>query len=73
MVSEKMLIENQIEEWMDSNEAARYLRISTKSLMNLTSNGKVIYYKFGRRNRYLLSDLRKLLFSQKRGFYGNKI
>lgn len=54
-------------EWLTSSEAAHYLGISTKTLMNLTSNGNVPYYKFGRRNRYLKDELRNLLLSQRRG------
>ncbi|MCB9072509.1 MAG: helix-turn-helix domain-containing protein [Bdellovibrionaceae bacterium] len=54
-------------EWLISKEAARYLGITERSLYNLTSNGKIPYYKFGKRNRYLLEDLRNLLLSQPRG------
>ena len=54
-------------EWLTTKEAADYLRLSTKSLLNLTSNGKVQYYKFGRRNRFLLSDLKRLLLAEPRG------
>lgn len=61
--------ENKIggKEWLTSLEAAEYLGISTRTLMNLTSNGNVPYYKFGRRNRYLKDELRMLLLSQRRG------
>lgn len=48
-------------------EAASLLGISKKSLLNLSSNGKVPYYKFQRRNRYLRSELLKLLLVTKRG------
>lgn len=59
-------------EWLDSASAAEYLRISVGTLRNLTSSGQVPYYKFGRRNRYRVSDLRNLLLGQKRGVsYGN--
>ncbi|KHD87421.1 MAG: hypothetical protein OM95_14655 [Bdellovibrio sp. ArHS] len=61
-----------IEEWMTTEEAAAYLKIPKKSLLNLSSNGKVPYYKFQRRNRYLKSDLLKLLTSSRQGgFNGN--
>jgi excisionase family DNA binding protein len=60
------------QEIMTTAEAADYLRIPKASLLNLSSNGKVPYYKFQRRNRYLKSDLLKLLLSNKRGeFSGN--
>ena len=59
-------------EWLTTKEAAEYLRISVPSLRNMTSQGKVLYYKFERRNRYRLDDLRKLLLrNPKGGFYGN--
>jgi excisionase family DNA binding protein len=63
--------ENRIgeKEWLTSIEAAEYLGISTRTLMNLTSNGNVPYYKFGRRNRYLKDELRMLLLSQRRGVF----
>ena len=54
-------------EWLTSQEAAAYLGISTAMLMNLTSSGRVPYFKFGRSNRYLVSELRELLMSQPRG------
>ncbi|OQW48508.1 MAG: hypothetical protein A4S09_04845 [Proteobacteria bacterium SG_bin7] len=58
-------------EWLTTVQAAKYLEISPASLRNMTSSGQVPYYKFGRRNRYRVDDLRNLLLSQKRGFYGN--
>lgn len=61
------LVVSEIKEWLTSVEAALYLGISKPHLMNLTSSGKVPYFKFGRSNRYLLSELRELLMSQPRG------
>ena len=55
------------QEWLDSKEAAIYLRLSTKVLLNLTSDGKIRHFKLGRRNRYRKSDLRELLLSEPRG------
>lgn len=54
-------------EWLTSTEAANYLGISKSRLFNLVSNGNVPYYKFGRSNRYLISELRELLLSKPRG------
>ncbi len=54
-------------EFLTTAEAAEYLGMSEHALICQTSNGKVPYYKFQRRNRYLLRELRELLFSQKRG------
>jgi excisionase family DNA binding protein len=54
-------------EWMDTKEAAHYLRISPYQLRNLTSNGRVPYYKFGRSNRYLRKELRELLLGITKG------
>ena len=61
-------------DWLTSSEAAEYLGISIARLMNLTSNGKVPYYKLGRSNRYLLSELNALLMSQPKGDrHGNQV
>ena len=57
--------ENQ--KWFTTEEAANYLRVGKKTLLNLTSNGQVPYSKFGRRNRYLESDLNRLLMIERRG------
>lgn len=54
-------------EWMSTEEAASYLRISVKSLRNLTSNGKIPHYKFFKLNRYRKDELQKLLLTHKRG------
>ena len=60
------------EEFMTTKEASEFLKISEASLLNLSSNGRVPYFKFMRRNRYLKSDLLKLLLSNRRGgFNGN--
>ena len=56
-----------IREWLTTEQAADYLGLSVGALMNMTSNGQVPYHKFGRRNRYLVVELRQLLLSQKRG------
>jgi len=53
--------------WLNSNEAANFLKVSLPMLWNLTSNGKVPYYKFGRSNRYRLDELEALLLKDKRG------
>ncbi|HCR52824.1 MAG TPA: hypothetical protein DIW27_00310 [Cytophagales bacterium] len=69
----KEIIDKEIEEkitqdrWFSTDEAAEYLRIPVGTLRNMTSNGQVVHYKLGRLNRYLESDLKKLLLSQKRG------
>jgi len=58
---------NEKETWMSSEEAATHLSISQKSLFNLTSSGRLPYYKFGRSNKYLRSELDALLLSQPKG------
>lgn len=64
----RKFFENQADiRWLTTKEAAEFLRISSKSLLNLTSNGRVRYYKFGRSNRFLLRDLHQLLLGQPRG------
>ena len=53
--------------WLNTEQAAHFLGIPVGSLRNMTSNGRIPYYKLGRRNRYRLSDLHELLLSEKRG------
>ena len=53
--------------WVDINVAAKYLSLSVGALRNLTSQGKVPYYKFGRRNRYRLDELNKILLKNPKG------
>lgn len=61
-------------EWLNSDQAANYVGVSKASLLNLASQGKVKYYKFGRRNRYRTDDLKELLLAQPRGgSNGNQI
>ena len=55
------------EDWLTTPEAAKFLKISEATLRNLTSNGRVPYYKWQRRNRYRKSELTQLLLSGKRG------
>lgn len=54
-------------EWLTSKEAAKYLCLPIGSLRNLTSSGKIPYYKFGRLVRYRLVELREILLMNKRG------
>lgn len=53
--------------WVSTSEAAAYLGIPVGSLRNLTSNGKIPYCKLGRLNRYLLSDLDRVLLENRQG------
>jgi excisionase family DNA binding protein len=52
--------------WLTTEEAADYLRIHPGSLRNMVSNGTVKPSgKIGRLNRFLESDLRKLLLANR--------
>ena len=68
-----VLFENpERDKWFTTKEAAEYLRVSPKRLLNLSSNGKVRFYKLGRSNRYRENDLKKLLLANPKGvLYGN--
>lgn len=54
-------------EWLTTNEAADYMRITPAVLRNWTSNGRVPYYKIGTLNRYKKEELRELLLKNRRG------
>ncbi|RYZ90686.1 MAG: DNA-binding protein [Proteobacteria bacterium] len=41
--------------------------ISETTLRNLTSQGNIPYYKFGRRNRYVRNELTQLLLEHRKG------
>jgi excisionase family DNA binding protein len=56
--------------WLNSKEAARYLSISEGTLRNLTSNGRVPFYKLGRSNRYCRYELDELIMKEARGVRG---
>lgn len=60
-------------EWLNTTEAADFLRLSVKALRNLTSNGRLPFYKLGRRNRYRRDELEALLLRERRGEYGNQV
>lgn len=49
------------EQWLTSAEVADFLKISSKTLYNLVSLGKIRRYKFGRLNRYKQSDIERLI------------
>jgi len=65
--TEKFFDNKILDEWLTTKEASELLKISEKTLLNLASVGKVPFYKLGRRNRYLKSELNDLLLSEKRG------
>ncbi|OQW47944.1 MAG: hypothetical protein A4S09_14195 [Proteobacteria bacterium SG_bin7] len=72
---DKVLFENKIAtccepEWLTTKEAAHYLRISEAYLRNLTSNGAIPFYKFGRNNRYNRAELKRLLLESPGGSNG---
>jgi excisionase family DNA binding protein len=55
------------EEILTPREAAAFLRIGYKRLLNMSSNGQIPYHKLGRSNRYLKSDLLNLLLMNRKG------
>jgi excisionase family DNA binding protein len=58
--------------WFSTVRAANYLDLSVQALLNMTSNGKIPHYKFGRRNRYNKFDLDLMLESGRKGpIYGD--
>ena len=52
---------------MTTEEAAEFLRVGKKRLLNMVSAGQIPYHKLGRSNRYRRSELEKLLTNNKRG------
>ena len=52
---------------MNTEEAAQFLRVGKKRLLNMVSAGQIPYHKLGRSNRYRRSELEKLLTNNRRG------
>ncbi|MFA5582615.1 MAG: helix-turn-helix domain-containing protein [Bacteriovoracaceae bacterium] len=46
--------------WLDTNEAANFLRLSPNALRILVHRAQVKYFKFGSRLRFRVSDLQLL-------------
>lgn len=59
--------------WLNSNEAAEYLRISPENLRVMVYRGYIKPYKLRNRNRFKRSELDRLLEAsiKKEGIYGN--
>ena len=66
-VNQEFNLNKQEERFLTTAEAAHFLGITSQALLNLVSNGKVPHYKFGRRNRYCLNELRQMISKNKRG------
>jgi len=49
------------QKWLNTNEAASYLRISTNALRILVHKRKVEFYKYGRLLRFKRDDLHRVL------------
>ena len=47
--------------WLTTNEAAQYLRVSISSLKTMIYRGQVRAHKLGRRNRFLIDELERLI------------
>jgi len=54
-------------EWFSTKEAAGYLSMSLSRMYNLTSIGRIPYYKFGGNNRYKKSELDLVLKLKPKG------
>jgi excisionase family DNA binding protein len=68
---EKGLFDNLI--WLNTKEAAEFLRVSPNSLRIMVCRGEIPSYKLGKRLRFKKSELDELLESSKTdgGFYGD--
>ncbi len=60
-VLSKSSLKSEYEEWLTTDEAAAYLRISVNALRICVHRGQVHGHKFGRRIRFKVGDLRELL------------
>jgi excisionase family DNA binding protein len=56
-------------EWLSTEEAAEYLRVSVGRLRNMVSGGLIPRYKLGTSNRFRREELRGLLLGKAKGGY----
>jgi excisionase family DNA binding protein len=54
-------------EWLDSSQAAEYLCLTKGELLNKCSQGKITYFKFGRKNLFRRDFLDELILKNRRG------
>ena len=47
--------------WLTTQEAAEYLRVSISSIKTMIYRGQVRVHKLGRRNRFLIEELERLI------------
>ena len=47
--------------WLTTQEAADYLRVSISSIKTMIYRGQVRVHKLGRRNRFLIDELERLI------------
>lgn len=62
-------LDSREDDYLTTEQAASFLKISKASLLNMVNRGKIPYRKLGRLNRYLVEELRDLLNSNRRGPY----
>jgi excisionase family DNA binding protein len=48
-------------QWLTTNEAAQYLRVSANAIKTMVYRGKIRVHKLGRRNRFLRDELERLI------------
>lgn len=61
-IMDPLLFENRIVcEWLNTNEAAQYLRVTANAIRILVCRGKLKYFKYGRLLRFRKDDLKSLL------------
>jgi hypothetical protein len=54
-------------EWLDSSQAAEYMCLTKGELLNKCSQGKIIYFKLGRKNLFRREFLDELILKNRRG------
>ncbi len=53
----------QVIEWMNAEEASRYLKVSRGTIYNLVSSGVLKGYRLGRRIRFIRRELDEAILS----------
>jgi len=61
MSSQRLLENTQIEDWFDNQAVMQILHISSRTLQNLRSSGKLPYSRIGNKIYYCRQDIIKIL------------
>ncbi len=60
-IAREQIVSSVQQKWLTTEEAAQYLRVSANSIKTMVHRGKVRVHKLGRRNRFLIDELERVI------------